>query len=263
MTNLYTCFWRGNALALDYQTQQRAIADALREGNTTRDHELINVLMNCRRGERCNLPTCRFCIRRLRRTLVKEMSACFEPILQRTNLSGVQFSGVLRGETYPLGQLDRIDLRSLNERIQQHHEHSNLPLVFCGIKNVLDTEPASKTWLSWLPTVEGLVIGSSEKEVRDALENVYSFDFRDGLLKWPLSSLPCAVGHAIDSGFPWRRGGRVEAGHLREFALCLSRYDMSVLYTLNGCRRETKRIVLNPSVRERLEKITSAQTNGK
>ena len=103
---------------------------ALRKGEGCYDKKLAEKLSGCcnRVGERCQLPMCPLCVHQLGSSLVVEMLACMGlSSLWKTDLQISVFFATVPGTSYPIGQLDQIDLRSIGRRIRRQYKRFGVP----------------------------------------------------------------------------------------------------------------------------------------
>ena len=88
---------------------RQKMARGLPIGEDRRDQELAEKLSACRNreGQRCNLPMCQRCVAQLRNVIFNEFWE-----YARGLLPGTFWLEAVPGESYPIGQLNQMDLHS-------------------------------------------------------------------------------------------------------------------------------------------------------
>jgi hypothetical protein len=254
------------AVALERQT---TIIQVLERGNPDAK-TLAEKLAECVVGARCNLPMCPICVRLLRRSFVLGALACVDEIQsgikRRAELPITAFSAVLAGETYPVNELNQIDIPLVNRRVQRRHQRAKFALVFAGLDISLNEDGQAKTPPFWQVQVYGVVVGLQVDAVRTEIQRLYlsAASTPRPLRVRECSDLPKAISYTIkptlvrrvsyidETGRQNTRKLDLKPRQLRELVLCLGQYELPVRYVLTGCRRYRDRIALNPGARERL-----------
>jgi hypothetical protein len=185
--------------------------------------------------------------------------------------SNLQWLAVLvRGESYPIDQVDEIDLPSINRRILRQHKGVGFPLVFSAVDISLIEDSARKTEPFWQAGVFSLVFGSSDRVRRGLKDLARGTNTMPFSLYFPESIRPrdgAEFVYWVERG-GWKKIVRMldppqigeaplSPAQLRELERCLARYEMLVRCVLTGCRREKDRIKLNPGVQDKLEEMAS------
>jgi hypothetical protein len=240
--------------------------------------KLEHKLTECANGSPCNLSMCPVCVHGLRASFVLAATACIDKLRSTKwgpRLPITAFSAVHVCDQYLLGKLAQMDVPLINRRVQRQHQRARFPLVFAGIDLSWDEYIPPRKPPFWQGHIYGVVVGLDVEAVKSAVKHLYP---RAASIPRPFqasecSDLPEALSYIIKPGFvkfvryidcprrrpkkPWLRGPL-----LREMALSLGTYELSVRYTLTGCRFYTDRIDLNRGVRKRLKALALGMTNG-
>ena len=235
----------------DCELQQLRLMNDLSLGTNAEEHRLADKLAACSRGRRCNSPACLSCRRKLRRSLSKKISARLLTHVKELELPLVRFHAQLPSEIYPAGKLHELDMQSLTNRIRLAHENIvALPVVLSAIDISFDEVNFPQSPGCWTTHVECVVVGASRRLLRWALGDIYPLSGAAIATGAP-RSLPSAVRMALTENFTSLYKGSAE--NRRKLATYLDRYDMSALYSLNGCHMEDGEIVLEAF--DRLDEI--------
>ncbi len=131
---------------------RREMIRALRKGEGCYDKKLAEKLSGCcnRVGERCQLPMCPLCVHQLGSSLVVEMLACMGlSSLWKTDLQISVFFATVPGTSYPIGQLDQIDLGSIGRRIRRQYKRLGFPLAVSVVDISLIEDSSGENAPSW------------------------------------------------------------------------------------------------------------------
>ena len=256
MTDLKDCY--AYIYTENCELQQLRLMNHLRSGTNTQEHRLAEKLAGCSHGTRCNSPACLFCRRKLRRSLSKKLSARMLSLAKELELPLVRFHAQLPCEIYPADKLHELDMLSLTERIRLAHENIvALPVVLSAVDISFDNIHPLENPGCWTAHVECVVVGASRRVLPSALGDIYPLSGAAIDTGAP-RSLPSAVRMVVTENFrSLYCNGTAE--NRRELATYLDRYDMSALYSLNGCHMEDGAIVTHNETLSRLGEIAMAQ----
>jgi hypothetical protein len=144
------------------------------------------------------------------------------------------------------------------KRIRLAHENIvALPVVLSAVDISFDESHPLENPGCWTAHVECVVVGASRRLLRRALGDIYPLSGAAIDTGAP-RSLPSAVRKVLTENFRslYCNGS---AENRRELATYLDRYDMSALYSLNGCHMEDGAIVIHTEALHRLGEIAMAQ----
>jgi hypothetical protein len=221
-----------------FETSQAKMIRVLRAGDSSAT-KLAKKLTRCRKGDMCELSMCPICVRLRRTTLsLGALNCTLKRLEHEREFPVTTFSAVLA--TYPVGELDNVDLASITEQIQTQHRRTT-PLIFAGINVSVYEEVPRKLKPRWQIRLDGLVAGLAVDAVEDAFRPLYpsSSCARKRLAVRECKSLVPAFEPVMQLGFVRRvtaidETGREKAANfclrnsqLRELALCFGRFDMS------------------------------------
>jgi hypothetical protein len=147
---------------------------------------------------------------------------------------------------------------SLTKRIRLAHEHIvALPIVLSAVDISFDKVNFPQSPGCWTTHVECVVVGASRRVLRGALGDIYPLSGAAIDTGAP-RSLPSAVRMVLTENFRslYCNGS---AENRRELATYLDRYDISALYSLDGCHMEDGAIVTHKETLSRLGEIAMAQ----
>ncbi len=141
----------------------------LRKGDTD-DRELARKLEACGPGHRCLSRACMVCTRRWRLWLVGEMLRLFHG--QELLFSTLVFPDLRLKK----GGLDRLEVRSLLERVKRQLDRSGMPnlVAIGGFDLSLDVDRGSKLAMWWQPHLHMITSGCSKEELGAALRPHYA-----------------------------------------------------------------------------------------
>jgi hypothetical protein len=227
------------------------------EGENCAETKVTRRLVGCRFGN-CYLAMCPPCVRELRISFILAALSCTDELrsVVKQGFPMTAFSADLNIGTYPVGQLDQMDLPLLKSRIQREHRRAGFPLAFAGINISLNDESPSKNPPFWQARVDGVVVGLEVDAVKAALGRLYP---RAASTSRPLerSELSQALNDVIKPTFArrvTRIGGMgrqttdnydLDASQLRELALALGEFELTERYALTGCRRHNHNRYVN------------------
>jgi hypothetical protein len=252
---------------------KEAMIRSLKLGPASEDRKLGKTLRACRDfywTQRCGRPICPVCVERLRRSFILEAAACIAFLMQKRKFPISSLCADLPGQCYQLGDLRRLDLTSLNRRIRCQYARAGFPLALSGIHLALIEDRRTNAKPVWQARVCSVIAGLAKRDLPASLAGIFPPD------SWRTSADDHDVGEALyDTIQPVfyrevidkRRGGprtrslKLQPPQMRELAHWLARYDMSVRYSLVGCRRNHGWVQLDPGVPERLEQFMSNRRN--
>ena len=170
----------------------------------------------------------------------------------------VRFHAQLPCEIYQADKLHELDMLSLTKRIRLAHENIvALPVVLSAVDISFDQSHPLGNPGCWTAHVECVVVGASRRVLRSALGDIYPLSGAAIDTVAP-RSLPSAIRMVLMENLRslYCNGS---AENSRELATYLDRYDMSALYSLNGCHMEDGVIRTHKETLSRLGEIAMAQ----
>jgi hypothetical protein len=231
---------------------------ALAISEDRRNQELAEKLSACRdrEGQRCNLAMCQLCVAELRNPI---FNAFWEYGISYAQglLPGSYWSEAVPGESYPIGQLNQMDLRSINQKIRNECWDAGYPLVVAATDISLVDDHARQGPPFWQASVFGYALGlplffmcspgaKKTKQWLDRTEmplNVYL----PKTIRDEFKSKVCAETHE------GTREPRMRAAQFRELAQYLAGHEMEERCFLIGCNFSKGRIRPNHGVRKWLK----------
>jgi hypothetical protein len=146
---------------------RQKMVQALAMGEDRSDQQLAERLATCNEGQQCNLPMCQFCVGELRSLLfgfldVDEYNRPTFPVTGpgpglRLELPISSWLKTVRGGSYPVGQLDQIDLRSINKRLREQYAY--FPLAVAATDIFLVEGRSRRARPFWQVGVFGVAVG--------------------------------------------------------------------------------------------------------
>ncbi len=196
--------------------------------------------------------------------------ACIDSLIKELQPKATDFSIYLPHARYRVGQLDRIDLPSINEQLECLLELTGVPLGIVGANISLFDESPTRKRAVWNVEVSGVLVGVSASHIERGFRALFGPRTRTaGSLQ--SVDLPEALGRIIKPGLTrfvtcFDREGhqrvrerQLQTEQIREMALCLGRYELPARYSLTGCHWLNGRIELMPGVQEQLQSLAPTQ----
>jgi hypothetical protein len=167
----------------------------------------------------------------------------------------IRWSKAVSGESCSLGQLDQIDLPSINQRLQRQYQDVGFMLIVAATDVSLIEDSSRRGRPVWQAGVFGIALGLPVGRLpKQAVKRL-----DPGQKPMPFSVYlpePLRVAFKPELRREFGKGHRehrLQALHMRELARFLARYDMPDRYVLSGCRLRDDRIQLNLGVQELLK----------
>ena len=227
-------------------------------------------LGSCRNATSCNSAICPVCVRRLRSSLILSGLACIDPLMKELQWEAAEFSVYLPDAHYRVGRLDGIDVPSIKAQLECLLELAGVPLGLVGANIMLFDERSSKKRGVWKVQVSGVLVGVSASHIESKFQALFaprtwtasplrSLDLAEALGRLIKPGLTRFVTCINREGHRRVRERQLQAAQISEMAACLGRYELSVRYSLTGCRWHNGRLELTPGVEEQLQNLAPTQ----
>lgn len=209
--------------------------------------QVLEILLHCRKGERCGSPACPICKRNERGSLVRDMLTIWpdqpEVLVRLKALTLVHQSWII-----PAGELDKLHPRTITDKLRKQFQRMGFTgIIIGGIDGSYD--PDLEVWFIHVHLiVEGLT-----KEMVEKFRDLYPASERIPVpvMAGPVNEAARQFSYVCKSFWNWRhryvddeghyntveKKRRVPEPHHTEYLLWLDRFAVSDLMLLVGLRR--------------------------
>jgi hypothetical protein len=213
---------------------------------------LADKLERCRKGSRCESGACDVCLRLYRLRLLRQTGPVLAARLQWTRASVVP-AGFLR----PLGELTKVELKALSEKIDKRLERSSLRqrIVIAGIDVSLNLQ--DNNIIGWQLHLYMLIEGENTLRLREAIKAAFPpeptapipYDFAEvnapsNCVTYLFKAIFKRRSRYVNAkGQSRTRSLPLKGPELRELLQFLDRHSIGERLILRGLRRNGRRLV--------------------
>ena len=226
----------------------------LRSGNKRQLH-VAGALNRCRKNNRCELESCRVCMREFRIEWIGEATKVFT---QRPHWT--RCSIITDGLLVAYGQLGQFDLNGAIKKIRKRLERSAIHdrVVLGGLDVSLNIE--NNQLVGWQFHLYLLVEGRDDNVLHQAIKTAFPpeqtalvpYDFAE--VANPLEALSYAYKAVVERRYGFiHKGGNHQTSHqplkgadLRELLPFLANHNVGARLILRGVRRNGRRLIFTP-----------------